>query len=184
MLSTVCETSVPSRTGNVSRTRPVRRESTIARAGSPRRAGSVADISTPIIVAEVTSRRRSGVFGSAERAIEYQEPARSSIDAHIRAVATSTQARSERTMLETTLSTPIRCAASSVRPTPSMPATPTAIRLAIRPRPPPGDGGLGLERGEALSRHRRAAVGRDEADPARSALGRRTRASGTSIAVS
>ncbi len=59
-LSIVCETRVPSRTGNVSRIRPVLRASVIARAGSPRRAGRVADISTPIIVAEVTSRRRTG----------------------------------------------------------------------------------------------------------------------------
>ena len=81
MLSTVCETSVPSRTGNVSRKRPIRRARTIARAGSPRRAGSVADISTPIIVAEVTSRRRSGRRGSAERAIENQAPARKNIEA-------------------------------------------------------------------------------------------------------
>ena len=42
---------------------PMRRARTIARAGSPRRAGRVADISTPIIVAEVTSRRRSGLRG-------------------------------------------------------------------------------------------------------------------------
>ena len=69
MLKAVCETSVPSRTGNVSRKRPIRRAMIIARAGSPRRAGSVADISTPIIVAEVKSRRRSGAPGSAERAV-------------------------------------------------------------------------------------------------------------------
>ena len=67
MLSIVCETRVPSRTGKVSRMRPVRRESDSARAGSPRRAGRVADISTPIIVAEVTSRRRTGRLGSAAR---------------------------------------------------------------------------------------------------------------------
>ena len=69
MLSIVCETRVPSSTGTVSRIRPVRRESDITRAGSPRRAGSVADISTPIIVAEVTSRRRTGRLGSAARTI-------------------------------------------------------------------------------------------------------------------
>ena len=38
---------------------------TIARAGSPRRAGRVADIRTPTIVAEVTSRRRSGPAAAA-----------------------------------------------------------------------------------------------------------------------
>ena len=75
-LSIVCETRVPSRTGNVSRIRPVRRARVIALAGSPRRAGRVADISTPIIVAEVTSRRRTGRLGSAARTIQYQEAAR------------------------------------------------------------------------------------------------------------
>ena len=82
MLRAVCETSVPIRTGKVSRIRPMRRESTIALAGSPRRAGSVADISTPIIVAEVTSRRRTGRPGSAARAIATQEAARANIAAH------------------------------------------------------------------------------------------------------
>ena len=74
--SIVCETRVPSSTGKVSRILPVRRASVSARAGSPRRAGRVADISTPIIVAEVTSRRRTGRLGSAARAIQYQEAAR------------------------------------------------------------------------------------------------------------
>ena len=115
--------------------RPVRRASTIARAGSPRRAGRVADISTPIIVAEVTSRRRSGRRGSAARAIENHEVARRNIEAIISAVATRTQPRSERTMLVTTRSTPIRFAAMKVRPTPSAPATPTAdpARGAVTP---------------------------------------------------
>ena len=103
MLRAVCETSVPSSTGNVSRMRPVRRESTMARAGSPRRAGSVADISTPIIVAEVTSRRRSGLRGSAARAIAYQEAARRIIASHHQAESRSgPSGQSERTMLATT----------------------------------------------------------------------------------
>ena len=102
MLKTVCETSVPSSTGKVERMRPVRRESTMARAGSPRRAGSVADMSTPIIVAEVTSRRRSRLCGSAARAIAYQEAARNIIAAIIRPRAMKTSERSERTMLATT----------------------------------------------------------------------------------
>ena len=56
----------------------------MARAGSPRRAGRVADIRTPIIVAEVTSRRRSGLRGSAARAIANQETARRIIEAIIK----------------------------------------------------------------------------------------------------
>ena len=79
---------MPSRTGKVSRIRPVLRASAIARAGSPRRAGRVADISTPIIVAEVTSRRRTGRFGSAARAIQYQEAARKKSESDISAQAT------------------------------------------------------------------------------------------------
>ena len=64
---------------------------TSARAGSPSRAGRVADISTPIIVAEVTSRRRTGRCGSAARAIQYQEAARKNSESAIRAQATRTQ---------------------------------------------------------------------------------------------
>ena len=55
MFSSVCETTVPSTTGNVSRGRPVRRATISARDGSPRRAGSVEDISTPIIVPRIAS---------------------------------------------------------------------------------------------------------------------------------
>ena len=135
MLSTLWETRVPISTGKVSRTRPVRRASTIARAGSPRRAGRVADISTPTIVAEATSRRRSGLRGSAARAIEYHDEARRNIEAIIRAVATRTQVASERTMLLTTRSTPIRWAAMKVSPTPTAPATPRPILRAVWWRP-------------------------------------------------
>ena len=92
----------------------------------------MADIRTPIIVAEATSRRRSGLRGSAARAISNHELARKNIEATISAVATSTQVESERTMLETTLSTPIRRAAIKVRPTPSTPAATIATRRAIR----------------------------------------------------
>ena len=79
----------------------------IALAGSPTRAGSVADISTPIIVAEVKSRRRSVATGSAERAAWNQAPARKNIERHMKAVAISTQAKSDRTALSTTESKPI-----------------------------------------------------------------------------
>ncbi len=56
-LSSVCETIVPSTTGSVSRARPRRRATISAREGSPRRAGSVADISTPMNVPCIASRR-------------------------------------------------------------------------------------------------------------------------------
>ena len=136
-LSIVCETRVPSRTGKVSRIRPVRRASVSARAGSPKRAGRVADISTPIIVAEVTSRRRTGRFGSAARTIQYQEAARKKSEAAISPQAISTQVKLERTMLSTTLSTPIFWAARTVRPMPRMAATASpALRARRRPRLP------------------------------------------------
>ncbi len=110
-LSTVCETSVPSITGKLSRTRPIRRAMIIARAGSPRRAGRVADISTPIIVAEVKSRRLRTAEGSADLAVRYQVADRKKSESDISAVAIRTQAQSERTALWTTLSKPIFCAA-------------------------------------------------------------------------
>ena len=90
-LRSVCETTVPSTIGNRSRTRPSRRDTISAREGSPRRAGSVADISTPIITPRAASRRRTRVPGSAERNTACQDSARSSIEAHIRPKASSTQ---------------------------------------------------------------------------------------------
>src|SRR3954452_17673547 len=94
ILSTVCETSVPSSTGKVSRILPVRRESDIARAGSPSRAGRVADISTPIIVAEVTSRGRTGRFGNLALTIQYQDAARKKSEETISAEAITIQVTS------------------------------------------------------------------------------------------
>ena len=131
----------------------------MARAGSPRRAGSVADIRTPIIVAEVTSRRRSGLRGRAARAIAYQETARMSIEAIIRPVAISTQPASERTTLATTFWTPIRCAARAVRPTPRTPATPSPMRLATRWRATAW-AGAGSSDGKPAGRAPRTAVDR------------------------
>ena len=172
MLSTVCETRVPSSTGKVSRMRPIRRARVIARAGSPRRAGSVADISTPIIVAEVTSRRRTGRLGSAARTIPYQEAARKKSERAISAQATRTQVRSERTMLATTLSTPIFCAASAVRPTPSAPATARPARRAMRRlRLPPWASG-GSSDGRPRGGLGGTAVGGSHAGPVGGALGR------------
>ena len=95
MFSAVWATSVPPRTATVSRIRPMRRARTIARAGSPRRAGSVADIITPIIVAEVTSRRRTGRPGSAERTIAVHDAARKNSETTIRAQAITSQVTSE-----------------------------------------------------------------------------------------
>ena len=134
MLSAVWETSVPISTVKVSRIRPTRRASTIALAGSPSRAGSVADISTPIIVAEVTSRRRTGRPGSAARAIETQEPrAGEHRRPTIRAQATSTQVEVGADHALGDLSTPIllRGEQRSAR-RPRMPAMPRPSRRATR----------------------------------------------------
>ena len=90
MLSSVCDTSVPSTIGKRSRTRPTRLATISARDGSPSRAGSVADMSTPIIVARAASRRRTRVPGRAARRIACQASARTSMEAHISAKATST----------------------------------------------------------------------------------------------
>ena len=170
-LSIVCETRVPSRTGKVSRMRPVRRASARARAGSPRRAGRVADISTPIIVAEVTSRRRSGRLGSAARAIQYQEAARKKSEAAIRAQAISTQVRFERTMLSTTLSTPIFCAASTVSPIPRAPATTRPDAPRDRPAAFARPGRGRVQRGQLLRRATGPAVGGPQPAPVGEPLG-------------
>jgi hypothetical protein len=91
MFRSVWLTIVPSTTGSPSRGRPMRRATIIARAGSPRRAGSVADISTPIIVPCSASRRRGlGATGIAARRIADHDTARTAIDVHISASATST----------------------------------------------------------------------------------------------
>ena len=83
---------MPSTDGSSSRGRPSRRATISAREGSPSRAGSVADISTPIEVPWSASVKRGRAAGSAARRIACQETARSTIEAHISAIASSTQA--------------------------------------------------------------------------------------------
>ena len=185
MLSIVCETRVPSRTGKVSRMRPVRRESDIARAGSPRRAGSVADISTPIIVAEVTSRRRTGRLGSAARTIQYQEAARKKSESAISAQAISTQVRSERTMLATTLSTPILLRGQRGQADAEDAGDAEAERGGRRARrrlPPAAS--AGSSEGRRCGGPARAAVGGAQARPSGRTARRRSPAAGASIARS
>ena len=155
--------------------RPVRRASTIARAGSPRRAGSVADISTPTIVAEVTSRRRSGLRGSAARAIEYQELARRNIEAIISA-GRDQRPRWRRSgrCWSTTRSTPIRRAAMKVSP------TPTSGGDAERRPGARSGGGRALRAGSGRARAA-AAPGRGGGRrPARARARRATRVAGRS----
>ena len=108
MLSSVCETRVPSRTGNVSRIRPVRRR-------ERHRAGRLAEAGRQRRRHQHPDHRRRGDVAAADRAGWAARRARSSTRrrrgrrarATISAQAISTQVRSERTMLSTTLSTPI-----------------------------------------------------------------------------
>ena len=84
------------------------------------------------MVAEATSRRRSRAVGIAAFAIENHALARRNIDDIISAVAIRTQLTSERTMLLSTWSTPTRRAAKKVSPSPTIAATTTPIRRAVR----------------------------------------------------
>ncbi len=140
----VCATSVPSTTGSRSRTRPTRRATISAREGSPSRAGKVADIKTPIIVPRAASRLRTRALGSAARRTACHASARTSIDAHMSANATSTQTGvAARRALPIGLS-PMWSSASAVRPTPSSAQPRTAARRTARNarlRPAPGSAG-------------------------------------------
>ena len=78
---------MPSTDGSSSRGRPSRRATISAREGSPSRAGSVADISTPIAVPCIASAKRGRDAGSAARRIACHDTARSTIEAHISAIA-------------------------------------------------------------------------------------------------
>ena len=138
------------------RNRPIRQAMIIALAGSPTQAGGVADISTPIIVAEVKSRQRSVATGSAARAAWNQAPARKNIDRHIKAVATSTQAKSERTALSTTESKPIT----------APPGTSARSRPRRRPRRRSGGrGGGGASRIDQDRLRRGSAAGTRGTEP-------------------
>ena len=171
MLSSVCETSVPSTIGKRSRTRPTRRATISARDGSPSRAGSVADISTPIIVARAASRRRTRVPGSAARRIACHASARTSIEAHISANATSTQTGVAATIARPIDSMPSRWSASTREPGArhGAGATTSARRAARATRRRPRGRVLRLERGQALRADARAGLGGNRADAPRDA---------------
>ena len=83
MLSSVCDTTVPSTIGRFSRGRPVLRATTSAREGSPRRAGRVEDISTPMNVPWAASASRTRERGSAALRIACHEKARITIALHM-----------------------------------------------------------------------------------------------------
>ena len=118
-LSSVCETIVPSTTGSVSRARPSRRATISAREGSPRRAGSVADISTPMNVPCIASRRRAGRHVGAALRIACQAKPRANIEAHISPRPAASRPGLEASRLASTPSTPIRDSASSASASPA-----------------------------------------------------------------
>ena len=171
MFSIVCETIVPTTTGRFSLARPVWRARLIALAGSPRRAGRVADINTPIMVAEAKSRRFRPECGIADRAMKNHDQARTKSEEAIRARAMSTQERSERTMAWATWSTPIFCAASAVSPSPKSAARPRAALRMNRLRFPAGSAGAGSSEGSLTGGGQRQTVGRGDAEPATDPVG-------------
>ena len=134
-------------------------------AGEGQRAGRLAEAGRQGRRHQHADHRRRGDVAAADRAgwaapratIQYQEAARKKSESAISAQAISTQVRSERTMLSTTLSTPIFCAASAVRPTPRTPATPRPTRRATRRLRLPLWAERRVERGQPL---RRAPAGR------------------------
>ena len=75
------------RPAGVSRGRPSRRATISAREGSPRRAGSVADMSTPMNVPCIASRRRTRALGQRGAQDRVPGDARRTIEAHISAEA-------------------------------------------------------------------------------------------------
>ena len=116
----------------------------------------------------MTSRPRSGLLGSADRAIACQATARRKSEEIISPVATSSQVASERTIESTTFSTPIRFAAMNVSPTPIAAAIPIPIRRAVRWGARAGR--RRVERRQAAGRARGRAVDRDDPRPAHPAL--------------
>ena len=164
MLSSVCETSVPSTTGSRSRVCPVRRATTNARDGSPRRAGSVADISTPMKVPCRASRSLTATAGSAARRIACQDTARSSIDDAIRASETSTHRGLEASSAPTMLSTPMRATATTAAAAPATAAARQQRAARDRERGAPRARQRRLQRGQPAGRPPRQSVAGQRAD--------------------
>ena len=112
-LSSVCETIVPSTSGRVSRARPSRRETISAREGSPRRAGSVADMSTPMNVPCIASRRLALRHVGAAIRIACQASARTNIARHISPRPAAMRPGFEASSEAATRASPTRCRAKT-----------------------------------------------------------------------
>ena len=129
MLSSVCETTVPSTTGRFSRGRPVRLATTSAREGSPSRAGRVEDISTPMNVPCIASARRTRAFGRAALRIACHENARITIAPHMIPRPSKTNAGLELISAEAMFEIPIFCSARIASTTPASETAASAARL-------------------------------------------------------
>ncbi len=129
----ICEASVPSTIGSVSRVLPRRRATISAREGSPRRAGSVADMSTPMNVpckASATVARRA--VGAARR-IACQARPRASIDTHISPSPAISSEGCDAARLATTRPTPTSAMPCAPRPRTASELTASASRRRKRP---------------------------------------------------
>ena len=143
--SSVWETIVPSTTGSVSRARPSRRATISAREGSPRRAGRVDDMSTPMNVPCIASRRLARRQVGATTRIECQASARTNIAAHITARPAASRPGFDASSEAATRATPMRCSASAASPAPSSELLARPSRRSARARRgrPSADAGAG-----------------------------------------
>ena len=148
-LSSVCETIVPSTTGNVSRARPRRRATINAREGSPRRAGSVADMSTPMNVPCMASRRFARRQVGAAARIACQERARTNIAVHISARLAASRPGFEASSEAATRARPTRSSATAASPAPASELAASVKRRTVRTRRarPTSGGGAGASEG-------------------------------------
>ena len=156
---------MPSTTGSVSRARPRRRATISAREGSPRRAGSVADISTPMNVPCIASRRLALRQVGAAARIACQAIARANIEAHIRPRPAASRPGLEASRLAATRPTPMCTSASSASARPPSEAATSATRRSAR---------FERSRAEAIPRARRETAPGSGLE-ARQALGGDTR---------
>ena len=160
-LSSVCVTIVPSTTGSVSRARPSLRATIRAREGSPRRAGSVEDMSTPMNVPCIASRRLARRQVGAAARIACQEIARANMAAHISPRPAASRPGLDAASVATTCVTPTRCSATaaSAAAASELAANPSRRRTRTRRERPSGAGACARRLGKrwAGTRGRRSA---------------------------
>ncbi len=175
----VWETIVPSTTGSVSRARPMRRARISAREGSPRRAGSVADISTPMNVPCIASRRFARRHVGAAVRIACQLIARANIAPHISASAAARRPGLEASSEVATRVTPTRWSARTASAAPAIVLSAKPARRSVRSLPAPmldrllrarrlqARQALGRDRGQHVARRQPVAASAPHERPAR-----------------